>query len=125
MKNRVCRIVRAHVRAIIKVVVATAALATSVAAVADDFPSMPIRIITPAPAGGGTDAMSRLIANALSESVKWTVVVENVPGAGGNIGLDKTFKAPKDGYTLAMGEPSNMIVNQFLYKSIPFNIEQD
>lgn len=94
-------------------------------ALADTFPAKPIRLVVPAPPGGGTDGMARLLANALTESVGWTFVPDNLPGAGGNIGFDTTFKASKDGYTLAMGESSNMVVNQYLYSRIPFNIEKD
>ncbi|HGE6810371.1 TPA: Bug family tripartite tricarboxylate transporter substrate binding protein [Pseudomonas aeruginosa] len=89
------------------------------------YPSKPIHFIVPAPPGGGTDVMTRQIGNALSTSLGWTVVVENVPGAGGNIGLGRAVNAPKDGYTVAMGESSNLTVNQFLYKNIPFDIERD
>lgn len=92
---------------------------------AEDYPTKPIRLIIPAPPGGGTDGVARLTANALTESVKWTLVPDNLPGAGGNIGFDQTFKAPKDGYTIAMGESSNMVINQYLYGRIPFNIEKD
>lgn len=92
---------------------------------ADEFPSKPIRLVVPAPPGGGTDTLSRLVATALTETAKWTVVTDNIPGAGGNIGFDATFRAPKDGHTLAMGEPSNMIVNPFMYKRIPFDVERD
>jgi tripartite-type tricarboxylate transporter receptor subunit TctC len=92
---------------------------------ADTFPAKPIRLIVPAPPGGGTDGVARLTAHALTESAGWTFVPDNLPGAGGNIGFDTTFKAAKDGYTLAMGESSNMVINQFLYSRIPFNIEKD
>ncbi|WP_315138755.1 tripartite tricarboxylate transporter substrate binding protein [Achromobacter marplatensis] len=90
-----------------------------------EYPIKPIRFVVPAPPGGGTDVVARQIGNALSTSLGWTVVVENLPGAGGNIGLDRVAKAPKDGYTIAMGESSNLTVNQFLYKNIPFAIEKD
>ncbi|MFT4267762.1 MAG: tripartite tricarboxylate transporter substrate binding protein [Xenophilus sp.] len=94
-------------------------------ALGDSFPSKPIRLVVPAPPGGGTDGVARLTAHALSESAGWSFVPDNLPGAGGNIGFDTTFKAAKDGYTLAMGESSNMVINQFLYGRIPFNIEKD
>lgn len=93
--------------------------------VAQDFPVKPVRLIVPAPPGGGTDAMARLVASALAESVKWNVIAENRPGGGGNIGFDQAFRATPDGYTLALGESSNMIVNEFLYRHIPFDIEKD
>jgi tripartite-type tricarboxylate transporter receptor subunit TctC len=103
----------------------SAAAMLAAPAFADNFPSKPIRLIVPAPPGGGTDGVARLTAHALTESVGWTFVPDNLPGAGGNIGFDTTFKAVKDGYTLAMGESSNMVINQFLYGRIPFNIEKD
>lgn len=103
----------------------SAAAMRAAPAFADTFPSKPIRLIVPAPPGGGTDGVARLTAHALTESAGWTFVPDNLPGAGGNIGFDTTFKAAKDGYTLAMGESSNMIINQFLYSRVPFNIEKD
>ncbi|RYE40630.1 MAG: tripartite tricarboxylate transporter substrate binding protein [Hyphomicrobiales bacterium] len=106
-------------------VAATSGLMGGSKALADEFPTKPIRLIIPAPPGGGTDGVARLTANAVADSVKWTFVPDNLPGAGGNIGFDQTFKAQKDGYTLAMGESSNMIINQFLYNRIPFSIEKD
>lgn len=111
-------------RTLVLTALSTAAM-IAMPAFAQTFPSKPIRLIVPAPAGGGTDGVARLTAQALTESVGWTFVPDNLPGAGGNIGLDTTFRAAKDGYTLAMGESSNMIINQFLYSRIPFNIEKD
>ncbi len=69
--------------------------------------------------------MARLMAKAVTQSANWTFIPDNRPGGGGNIGFDQAFKALPDGYTLALGESSNMIVNQFLYHQIPFNIEKD
>ncbi len=112
-------------RAITKLVVSVGALAIGAATMASDFPTKPIRIIAPAPPGATTDGLARLLAMALSETNKWNVIVENMAGAGGNIGLENALKPPKDGYTLALGEPSNLIVNQFIYKRIPFNVEKD
>lgn len=94
-------------------------------AASEGFPSKPIRMVVPAPPGGGTDGMARLVGNALAQSAGWTFIPENRPGAGGNIGFDIAFKSAPDGHTLAMGESSNMIVNQFLYSNIPFDIEKD
>lgn len=90
-----------------------------------EYPSKPIRFIVPAPPGGGTDVVTRQIANALGSSLQWTMVIENLPGAGGNIGLERVAKAPKDGYTIGMGESSNLTVNQYIYKNIPFVIDRD
>ena len=69
--------------------------------------------------------MGRLLANMLGESRKWQFVVENFPGAGGNIGMEQVVKAPKDGYTIGIGESSNLVINQFLYTRMPFNVETD
>lgn len=115
----------AHRRALMAMA-ASAGLAAFAGGVhAADYPNKPIRLVVPAPPGGGTDTMARHVSNALTTSLKWTMVVENVPGAGGNIGLDRVAKSPGDGYTLAMGESSNLTVNQALYKKLPFVIDKD
>src|SRR5262249_50492649 len=66
-----------------------------------------------------------VLANAISESRKWQFVLENVPGAGGNLGLEKVAKAAHDGYTIGMGESSNLIISQYLFSKLPFNAETD
>lgn len=85
------------------------------------FPARVIKLISPSPPGGGTDAMARLVSTRLTESAKWRVVVENIPGAGNNIGLRAGAKAAPDGYTLVMGETSNLAVNPFLFKKLDFD----
>lgn len=92
---------------------------------AAEYPDKLIRLVVPAPPGGGTDVMARLISGAMASFLKWNVVAENVPGAGGNIGLDRVAKAASDGHTLAMGESSNLTVNQTLYKKLPFAVDKD
>lgn len=92
---------------------------------AQEYPAKPIRFVVPAAPGGGTDVMARVVSSALGDARKWQFVIENLPGAGGNIGLDHVAKAPRDGYTIGIGESSNMIINAFLYSRIPFNIETD
>ena len=74
-----------------------------VAAAADAFPTRPIRLICPQPAGGGVDLLSRIIAPKLGEALGGTMVVDNRPGAGGAIGSELAAKAPADGYTILMG----------------------
>jgi tripartite-type tricarboxylate transporter receptor subunit TctC len=61
--------------------------------------------VVPFPPAGGTDVLSRAIAHAIQLNTKWTIVVDNKPGAGGNIGLDAAAKSSPDGYTIAMGRP--------------------
>ena len=77
---------------------------------AQDYPSRPIRLIVPFPPGGGTDAVSRLVAQELSKQTGWTVVVENKAGAGGMIGLQEAAKAKNEGYDIVMGQVDNMVI---------------
>jgi tripartite-type tricarboxylate transporter receptor subunit TctC len=105
-----------------------AALACALAAPAaaeDAYPAKPIRIIVPFPPAGGTDVLSRSIAQAMTNDTKWVFVVENKPGAGGNIGLDAAAHSPPDGYTLAMGQTANLAVNPALYSSMTFDPLKD
>ena len=67
------------------------------AVAAQAYPSKPIRLIVPWPPGGGTDVIARAVAQKLRETANWSVVVENIPGAGGNIGTDVAAKALPDG----------------------------
>ncbi|MGE5526111.1 MAG: Bug family tripartite tricarboxylate transporter substrate binding protein [Rhodospirillaceae bacterium] len=90
-----------------------------------DYPAKPIRFIVPFPPGGGTDILSRLITNKLTERLGWQIVVDNKPGAGGNIGLDIAAKAPADGYTLVMGQTSNLAINPTLYSKLPYDSLKD
>ena len=88
---------------------------TTVAA-AQDYPgNKPIKLVVPFPAGGGTDIFARVIGNKLTETLKWVVVVDNKPGAGGNIGVDAVAKSPPDGYTIGLGQTSNLSINPTLY----------
>jgi tripartite-type tricarboxylate transporter receptor subunit TctC len=96
-----------------------------VPAFADDYPAKPIRLIVPFPPAGGTDTLSRGIAQAISVDTKWTIVIENKPGAGGNVGLDAAAHAPKDGYTIAMGQTANLAVNPALYSNMTFDPLKD
>jgi tripartite-type tricarboxylate transporter receptor subunit TctC len=91
------------------------------AAMAQGYPAKPIRMIVPFPPGGGTDIAARTIANKLSDSVKWIFVVENKPGAGGNLGVEQAVKSPADGYTLVIGQTSNLAINPTLYLKLPYD----
>jgi len=94
-------------------------------ALGDAFPSKTVRIVVPFPPGGSLDAAGRLIAQKLSELWGQSVVVENRPGAGGNIGADYVAKSAADGYTAVMGALSTHAVNPSLYPSMPYDARRD
>src|SRR5688500_1817957 len=95
------------------------------AALAQPYPSKPIRYIVPYAPGGSTDIVARLLAQKLTESMGQQVVVENRPGAGGSIGAELVAKAAPDGYTMVTAVTSIMAINQFLYRKLPFDPERD
>ena len=104
---------------------ALAAALIATAAIADSYPTKPVKLVVPFPPAGGTDIMSRNVANKLTELNKWTVVVDNKPGAGGNIGVDAVAKSAPDGYTLVMGQTSNLAINPSLYAKLPYDPLKD
>jgi tripartite-type tricarboxylate transporter receptor subunit TctC len=85
------------------------------------FPSRPIRMIVPFPAGGPSDIVARLIGQRMSEDWGQPVVIENRPGANTIIGAQAAAKAAPDGYTLFMAIDSTLVMNQYLYKSLPYD----
>jgi len=92
---------------------------------ADAYPSKPIKVIVPFPPGGPTDIMGRAVAKIIGDKLKATVVVENKPGAGGNVGTDAVAKAPADGYTLALSAVSSLAIAPSLYPKLPYNVATD
>ena len=94
---------------------------TATAQGATDFPSKPIRIVVPFPAGGATDAAARLVATQMSEKWGQPVVVDNRAGAGGNVGSDLVAKSAPDGYTLVMGVTGSHAINTSLYSRMPYD----
>jgi len=92
---------------------------------ADKFPSKPIRIVVTFPAGGPTDFVARAIAQRLQEAWGQGVVVDNRPGAGGNIGMNIVAKAPPDGYTLVLSSFGPMAISPFVYSSLPYDPIKD
>lgn len=89
------------------------------------WPTKPIKILVGYAAGGSTDVTARIIAQALSERLGQPVIIENRPGAGGNIAADAAAKADPDGYTLLMTTSTSFGTNPSLYKSLPFNVQTD
>src|SRR4051812_34671922 len=94
---------------------------TGAAPVANEYPARPIRLIVPFPPGGGTDILARLVSNKLTETAGWQIVIDNRGGAGGNIGLQAAAQAAPDGYTMVMGQTSNLAINPALYTSLPYD----
>src|SRR5687767_54065 len=92
---------------------------------AQAYPSKTIRFVVPYPPGGPLDTIARLLGAKVGESVGQPVVVENKPGAGGNIGADIVAKSPADGYTVLMGAVATHAINPTLYKSIPYDPIRD
>src|SRR5689334_8533339 len=92
---------------------------------AQDYPAKPVRIVVPYPAGGVADLLPRTVGAKLAEKWKQPVVVENKPGASGNIGMAEVARADPDGYTLALAPTGNLTVNQFLFKDLPFDVTRD
>lgn len=92
---------------------------------AENYPSKPIRLVVAYPPGGTTDLLARAVANALGANLKQTVVVENKPGAGGNIGASFVASASPDGYTLGLGSAGNLALNYVTYKNMPYDSIKD
>ncbi|RZJ16041.1 MAG: tripartite tricarboxylate transporter substrate binding protein, partial [Haliea sp.] len=92
---------------------------------AQPYPNKPIRMIVPFPPGGGTDILSRLVANKLTETSKWTVIPDNRGGAGGTIGITEAVRATPNGYEMVMGQKDNMVVAPWLYKNLSYDPTKD
>src|SRR5215470_1444040 len=99
---------------------ACAAVALAATAAAADYPVKPVRIITPFPPGGSVDLVARLIGNDLGKTWGRQVIVDNRPGASGNIGTEAAKIAPPDGYTLLLNTLP-FVTNQFVYAKMPYD----
>jgi len=106
----------------------TLALAMSIAASdahAEDYPSHPIKLIVPYAPGGGADAVARIVAKRVSETIGQPIVIENRGGAGSIIGTEDVHKAAPDGYTLLLGQSGPISINPAVYKELPYDPEKD
>lgn len=112
-------------RRFIATLAATLLVLGTASAYASDYPSKPVTVIVPQAAGGSNDIVGRLIAQKLGEALPGAVVVENRPGAGGNIGTVYVAKAPKDGHTLLMTISSAQAINPAVYKNPGFDPVKD
>src|SRR5690242_10665492 len=113
-----------RIRALFATLVSLAALTSACPAARDDaasYPNRPIHIVVPFPAGGPSDLVSRVIGQKLSETLGQPVVIDNRPGGNTIIGAQAVARAAPDGYTLLMAIDSTLVMNQFLYKSLPYD----
>ena len=92
---------------------------------AQDWPAKPVRFIVPSSPGGGTDIYARLLAQGLADALKQQFIVDNRPGASGNIGAAAAAKSPPDGYTFLISANPALSVNPSLYKDLPYDAERD
>ena len=109
---------------IMRALALAAACLVSGAAFGQQYPNKPVKIIIPFPAGGVTDLAGRLIAQKLSEKFGQQFYIENIGGAGGNLGMAQVARAPGDGYTMLISS-SSITVNPSLYNKMPFDVEKD
>ncbi|TSH96455.1 tripartite tricarboxylate transporter substrate binding protein [Verticiella sediminum] len=111
--------------ATVALALATIGAASDPARAQAEYPRQPIRLVVPAPAGGGTDHMARVIGNAIAANTRWTVVVENKPGASGIIGMEAAAKAKPDGYTIGIGQTATVAINPELFRTLPYDVLHD
>ena len=112
-------------RALLAILAGIALIVGTGPAPAADYPTKPIRLVVPFPPGGTTDILARAVAQKLSETWNQQVIVDNRPGAGGNIGSDLVAKAAPDGYTLVMGTVGTHAINPNLYAKMPYDHVKD
>ena len=90
-----------------------------------DFVARPVRLVVPSSPGGGTDTYGRLLAQGLTQALKQQFIVDNRPGASGNVGAEIAARAPADGYTFLVSASPALVINPSLYKSLSYNAERD
>jgi tripartite-type tricarboxylate transporter receptor subunit TctC len=105
--------------------VGSAAVLATPAAFAQSYPSRPIHLIVPYPAGGGTDYFARLVATPMGRTLGQQIVVENRPGAGTNVGAESVAHAQPDGYTFLLGDTATYAANKSLYSKLNYDAEKD
>src|SRR3954454_5394838 len=121
-----CRPIRENVpmMTILRAIALGACVLMSRAVVPQQYPTKPVKIIIPFPAGGVTDLAGRLIAQKLSEKLGQQFYIENIAGAGGNLGMAQVARSAGDGYTILLSS-SSVTVNPSLYNKMPFDVEKD
>ena len=91
----------------------------------NNYPDKPIRFIVPYTPGGGTDTVTRQLTEKITQETQWAFLIDNKPGAGGNIGIDLVAKAKPDGFTIGMGQTSNLAINPAAMGKLPFDASKD
>jgi len=119
--------IRRYLRAfmLVSLTIASACLSWTQEARAEEYPSKPVRLIVPFSAGGDADVIGRIIAKGLSTELKQPFIVENISGAGGNLGVERVIRSAPDGYTLLLAPMGTVSVNPSLYKTLPFDTSKD
>jgi len=112
-------------RTLLAATAASGLAALPFASMAQAYPSKPITVIVPFAAGGPTDALARILCQRMGEALGQQLIVENVGGAGGTIGVAKVARAAPDGYTLSFTHMGTLAVNIALYKSLPYDSQKD
>jgi tripartite-type tricarboxylate transporter receptor subunit TctC len=105
--------------------IAAVALLLPVSALAQSYPSHPIRLVVPYAPGGGADAVARIVSKKVSENIGQSIVIENKGGAGAILGTDLVAKAEPDGYTLLLGQSGPISINPAVYRSLPYDPVRD
>lgn len=108
-----------------RLAVALAAVLSCSAFAQGDWPSKPLKIIVPYPPGGSSDIIARSISQPLSEALKQPVIVENKPGANGNLGADFVAKSAPDGYTLLLADLGALAISPSVYSKLSFDPSKD
>jgi tripartite-type tricarboxylate transporter receptor subunit TctC len=108
-----------------RIALALMATVLTTGALAQAWPQRPIRLVVPFPPGGGTDTIAREISQQVTNETGWVFVIDNRPGAGGNIGVDNVAKSAPDGYSLVIGQTSNLAINPTLYTRLPYDPLKD
>lgn len=108
-----------------RLLLAVAAGTLTTTAFAQAWPQKPIRLVVPFPPGGGTDTIAREISHQVTQATGWVFVIDNKPGAGGNIGVDNVAKSAPDGHSLVVGQTSNLAINPTLYAKLPYDPTKD
>jgi tripartite-type tricarboxylate transporter receptor subunit TctC len=108
-----------------RAVIALAAFALSGAALAQNYPTKPVKLLVPFAPGGSSEIVARSVAHEMSKSMGQQVIVDNRPGGAGNIAMQEAARAEPDGYTLILGHVGTLAVNPYMFPKLPYNVDKD